>query len=241
MNLRGRVRRTATVALGATVAVAVWSAGAASLGGATTRTLFAANTALAATVPAVAVCDDFSRAASTGSALDNRPVQTPAACGTSVWTVHTGTWTITGGQLSATTGGATASMNAGQLSESAQTTILNANAGGTVAGIAINHSGATRTFLAAVISGNQLLIVSSNNGTVTTQLSTPITVGASTVLRITRNGSAVTASVDGVAKLSGTLNALGLRTLTGTRTGLYWSGGGTVRFTNILVTSPTAP
>jgi hypothetical protein len=191
--------------------------------------------------PTVLACDDFSRAASTGSALDGRPVQTPATCGTAAWTVHTGTWTITGGQLSATSGGATASINAGQLSESAQTTILNANAGGTVAGIAINHTGATRTFLAAVISGNQLLIVFSNNGTVTTQLSTPITVGASTVLRITRNGSAVTASVDGVVKLSGTLNALGLSTLTGTRTGLYWSGGGTVRFTNILVTSPTAP
>jgi hypothetical protein len=187
------------------------------------------------------VCDDFARAASTGAALDTRPVQTPAACGNSVWTVHSGTWTISGGQLAASTGGATASINAGQLSESAQTTILNANAGGTVAGIAINHTGATRTFLGAVISGSQLLIIFSNNGTVTTQLSTAITVGASTVLRLTRNGSTVTASVDGVAKLSGTLNALGLATLTGTRTGLYWSGGGTVRFTNILVTSPSAP
>jgi hypothetical protein len=241
MNLTRRVRRAATVALGAAVAVAVWGAGAASLGGATTRSLFATNTALAATVPTVAVCDDFARAASTGAALDTRPVQTPAACGNSVWTVHSGTWTISGGQLAASTGGATASINAGQLSESAQTTILNANAGGTVAGIAINHTGATRTFLGAVISGSQLLIIFSNNGTVTTQLSTAITVGASTVLRLTRNGSTVTASVDGVAKLSGTLNALGLATLTGTRTGLYWSGGGTVRFTNILVTSPSAP
>ena len=241
MILRGRVHRATTVALGAAVAVAVWSAGAASLGGATTRTLFAANATVAPTVPSVAVCDDFSLAASTGTALNNRPVQTPAACGSSVWTVHSGTWTITAGQLAANTGGATASINAGSLSESAQTTILNANAAGTVAGIAINHSGATRTFLAAVISGNQLLIVFSNNGTVTTQLSTAVTVGASTVLRITRNGSAVSASVDGTVKLSGTLNALGLSSLTGTRTGLYWSGGGTVRFTNILVTSPSAP
>jgi hypothetical protein len=241
MNLRGRVHRVATVALGATVAVAVWGAGAASLGGATAGTLFATSASLAPTVPVVGVCDDFSRAAPTGAALNNRPVQTPAACGAWVWTVHTGTWTIAGGQLSASTAGATASINGGQLSESAQTTILNANAGGTVAGIAINHSGATRTFLAAVISGNQLLIIFSNNGTVTTQLSTAITVGASTVLRITRNASTVTASVDGVAKLSGTLTAFGLSTLTGTRTGLYWSGGGTVRFTNLLVTSPTTP
>jgi hypothetical protein len=158
-----------------------------------------------------------------------------------VWTVHSGTWTITGGQLGANVGGATASINAGSLSESVQATILNANAGGTVVGVALNHSGATRTFLAAVISGNQLLIVSSLNGTVTTQLSTAITVGASTVLRITRNGSAVTASVDGVAKLSGTLTALGLSTLTATRSGLYWSGGGAVRFTNFLVTSPSTP
>ena len=241
MSLRVRVRRIATVALVATVAVAVWGASAASLGGATSRTLLATDVSFAPTVPTVATCDDFSKPAATGSALISRPVQTPAACGSAIWTVHSGTWTITAGQLAANVGGATASINAGTLSESAQTTILNANAGGTVVGIAINHSGATRTFLAAVISGNQLLIVFSNNGTVTTQLSTGITVGASTVLRITRNGSAVTASVDGVVKLSGTLNALGLSSLTGTRTGLYWSGGGTVRFTNILVTSPSAP
>jgi hypothetical protein len=241
MTLRGRVRRCATVALAATVAIAVWGASAASLGGVTPRTLFATNQTLAPTIPAVATCDDFSLAAPTGAALDNRPVQSPALCGTSVWTVHSGTWTITGGQLAANTGGATASINAGALSESAQATIINANAGGTVVGVAINHSGATRTFLAAVISGNQLLIVSSINGTVTTQLSAAITVGASTVLRITRNGSTVTASVDGVAKLSGTLTALGLSTLTGTRSGLYWAGGGTVRFTNFLVTSPSTP
>ena len=241
MTLRGRVRRIATVALGATVAIAVWGAGASSLGGVTPRTLFATNATLSPTIPTVATCDDFSLAASTGAALNNRPVQTPAACGPSVWTVHAGTWTIGSGQLAANTAGATASINAGALSESAQATILNANAGGTVVGVAINHSGATRTFLAAVISGNQLLIVSSINGTVTTQLSAAITVGANTVLRITRNGSAVTASVDGVAKLSGTLTALGLSTLTATRSGLYWAGGGTVRFTNFLVTSPSTP
>jgi hypothetical protein len=241
MSLRVRVRCFATVAIVATVASALWGASAASLGGISSRTLLATDVTLAPTIPAVAVCDDFSKAAPTGAALNNRPVQTPAACGTSVWTVHTGTWTISAGQLAANTGGATASINAGSLSESAQATILNANAGGTVVGVAIDHSGASRTFLAAVISGNQLLIVSSVNGTVTTQLSAAITVGASTVLRITRNGSTVTASVDGVAKLSGTLNALGLSTLTGTRSGLYWSGGGTVRFTNFLVTSPSTP
>ena len=244
MNLRVRVRRVIATVV-ATVAIgALALASASSLGGVVGATLLAGTAAATPTVPAVAGCDDFSKAASTGTALVSRPVQLPAACGAATWTVHLGTWTISAGQLGAATANATASIATGSLTNmTAQTTILNTNATGRTAGVAVDHTGATRTFLLAIVTGgNTVTLQLSNAGTISTITSVAVTLTASTVLRLTRNGTAVTVSVDGVSKIAATLTAGQVTTLSsGTRAGLYWNAGSTVRFTNFLVTQPFAP
>ena len=92
-------------------------------------------------------------------------------------------------------------------------------------------------YLAGVVgSGNvaELRLVSGN--TVTTLASAAATVGASAVVRLTRQGTLVTLQVNGVIALTSTLTIDQVTTLTGTRTGLYWSGGNPVRFADFLAT-----
>lgn len=193
--------------------------------------------------PTVLTCDTFSLAAATGSALANRPVQLPSKCGSGTWTSNLGTWTITSGQLRGTTANATATINAGQTNVSAQATVLNANGSSRIAGVAINHTGSTRIYLAGVLSGPstaQLRLV--NGSTVTTVASAAVTIGATAVVRITRNGSTVTVSVNGTLAITHTLTSAQITTLSGgTRVGLYWNSGSTIRFTDILATTPASP
>lgn len=216
---------------------------AATLGGLAAPSLFAVNQTASGGAPTVLTCDDFSRAAATGSALNGRPVQLPANCGAATWTTRLGTWTITSGQLAATTTDATATVAAGQTSISAEATILNANGASRIAGVAIDHTGGTRIYLAGVLSGPssaQLRLV--NGVTVTTLATATVTIGASAVVRITRNASAVTVSVNGIEAIAFTLTAGQITTLAGgTLVGLYWNSGSTVRFTNLLATTPAAP
>ena len=112
-----------------------------------------------------------------------------------------------------------------------------------IAGVAINHTGATRIYLAAALSGPgtvQLRLV--NGGTITTLASATATIGATAVVRITRNGTAITVSVNGTTRISFTLSATQVTTLAGgTRVGLYWNSGSTIRFSNILATQPASP
>ena len=222
---------------------ALSSAYATSLGGLSAKTI-GEFTGGSASPPTTITCDDFSRAASTGSALNLRPVQLPANCGSTItWTTNLGTWTITSGQLAATTANATATVNAGLTNVSAEATVIGANGTSRIAGVAINHTGGTRIYLAAALSGPgtaQLLLV--NGNTVTTLASVAATITATTVVRITRIASAVTVSVNGALVISFTLSAGNVTTLSGgTRTGLYWNSGTTIRFTNILVTQAVAP
>ena len=155
-----------------------------------------------------------------------------------MWTTHLGTWTIVGGQLQARTNDATASVAAGGINVSAQTTVLNADGGRTrAAGVAINHSGATRVYLAGVVvSGGVAQIRLVNGNTVTTLASAAATVGASTPVRLTRQGTSITLQVSGVTVITYTLTPAQVTTLTGTRTGLYWSRGNSLRFTDFVVT-----
>lgn len=193
--------------------------------------------------PTVLTCDSFSLAAATGSALASRPVQLPAKCGSGTWTVHQGTWTIGSNQLNPGGGGATATISAGQTDVSSETTVLSANGGSRVAGVAINHTGATRIYLVGALSGPstaQLLLVS--GGSVTTLASATATIGAATVVRITRNGTAVTVSVDGSLRISYTLSSGQVSTLSGgTRVGLYFDSGSAIRFTNVVATTAASP
>lgn len=232
------------------VAFAAWAsvlaigvANASGLGGLTPRTLEAWNQSGGPGTPTVLTCDNFALPAATGSALASRPVQLPAKCGSFTWTTHRGTWTITTGQLRATTANATASIDTGTTNVSAEATVLNANGGSRIAGIAINHTGATRVYLAAALSGPstvQLRLI--NGGTITTLASAPVTIGASAVVRITRNGTTVTVSVNGTLAITRVLTPGQVTTLSGgTRVGLYWNSGSTIRFTNMMATTAASP
>lgn len=223
--------------------VAIGVAHAAVLGGLAPTTLEAWNQSGGSGAPTVLTCDNFNLAAPTGSALASRPVQLPAKCGGGTWSTHLGTWTITSGQLAATTANATASINAGTTDVSAQATVLNANGSSRIAGVAINHTGATRIYLVGALSGPstaQLRLV--NGNTVSTLQSATVTIGASAVVRITRLGATVTVSVNGTLALTHTLSAARIATLSGgTRVGLYWNSGSTIRFTNIVATTAASP
>ncbi len=235
--------RTIVTVLAAVTIGALGVASASSLGGIVPKSITSVNASSSAGTPTVLSCDDFSRAAATGTALVSRPVQLPATCGAATWTVHLGTWTITSGQLGAATANATATVSAGQTNASAQATVLNMNGASRAAGVAIDHTGSTRTFLAAVMSGPSTLNLQlSTSGTMSTLATASVTFAASNVLRITRNGSAVTVSIDGTQKIAFTLTAGQISTLSsGTRAGLYWSSGSTVKFTNFLLTTAYAP
>lgn len=241
MLTRGRHLVAVCALIGALTAT--WVASATTLGGVSAVSLSSFNLVSTTSAPGVVTCDDFSRAAATGSALNSRPVQLPANCGSVVWTSHLGTWTITTGQLAATTANATATIAAGQTQISAEATILNANGSSRIAGVAIDHSGSTRIYLAAALSGPgtaQLRLV--NGSTVTTLATAAATIGASATLRITRIGNVVTVAVDGALVITYTLTAAQVTTLSGgTRVGLYWNSGSTIRFTTILATQPTSP
>ena len=218
-------------------------ANASALGGLIPKSLEAWNQTGIASAPTVLTCDNFSLSAATGSALDSRPVQSPSKCGAFSWTSHRGTWMIISGQLATATANATASINAGTTDVSAQATVLNANGSNRIAGVAINHTGATRVFLAAALSGPnsvQLRLVRGNS--VTTLASATVTIGASAVVRVTRIGTTVTVSVNGTVALTNTLTSGQVATLSGgTRVGLYWNRGTTIRFTNVLATTAVSP
>ena len=239
-----RAQLSTVVCASSVVLAAVTGAFATSLGSVTTQTLGAFDAGASNLAPGVITCDDFARTAATGSALANRPVQLPANCGAFTWTSHLGTWTITSGQLGAATANATATMSAaGQTDISAQATILNANGSGRIGGVAIDHTGASRIYLVGALSGPstaQLRLV--NGASVTTLASAAATIGASCVVRVTRNGTAVTVSVNGTALINFTLTSGQVTTLAGgTKVGLYWSAGTTLRFTDVLATEPASP
>ncbi len=223
--------------------LAIGVASAASLGGISPASLEAWNQAGTPPTPTILTCDNFALPAATGAALANRPVQLPAKCGAGIWSVHRGTWTIAAGVLDPAGGGATATISAGQTNVSAEATVVSANGNNRLAGVAINHTGATRVYLAGVLVGPgtaRLLLV--NGGTVTTIASSAVTITASTVVRITRNGTAVTVSVNGVLAVSHTLTAGQVTTLSGgTRVGLHYNQGNQIRFSNIVVTTPASP
>ena len=233
-----RSRALAVVASTAVVVGAFGSASAASFGGLTAATIFTSDASVTGAAPAVLACDNFALSAATGAALHGRPAQLPANCGGAVWTVHAGTWAINAGQLQALSNDTSATVDAGGTDVSAQSTVRNAGGGpGRAAGVAINHSGASQVYLAGVVgSGNvaELRLVSGN--TVTTLASAAATVGASAVVRLTRQGTLVTLQVNGVIALISTLTIDQVTTLTGTRTGLYWSGGNPVSFADFLAT-----
>lgn len=235
------LRRTGSVVVvvsTAAMACAFGAAGAATLGGLAPGTVYSSDAAVTAGAPTILGCDNFALAASTGAGLAGRPAQLPANCGGASWAVHLGTWTITGGQLQARTRNASATLDASRTDVSAQATVLDVNGGGNAAaGVAIDHSGASRVFLAGVVaSGNQAELRLVNGGSVTTLATGAVAVSATSVVRLTRVGTAVTLQVNGATVVSHTLTPAQASLLTGTRAGLYWGRGNAVRFADFLVT-----
>lgn len=237
--LRG-VRLTLVVAVATASVGALHAAGAATLGGVRPASMKAQNDAVAPLAGTRVTCDNFALAAATGSAVASRPVQLPANCGSGTWQAHTGTWTITTGQAGASnTANANASIAVGSTDMTAEATVLNANAAGRVGGVTVSHTGSTRIYLAGVVSAlNQVQIRYVNVGTITTLATAVATIGASTVLRLTRQGAAVTLRVDGTVRATAALTAAQVTALAaGTRAGLYASSSTALRFSGIYVTT----
>ena len=241
--MRHQIVRLVTIALSMVTIGGLCVAHAAALGPLSSSGLASFDSSATPGAPAVITCDGFALAASTGTALNNRPVQLAANCGAGIWTTNRGTWTITSGQLSASTPHATATISAGLTNVSAQATLLDANGTSRAAGVAINHTGPSRIYLAAVLSGGntaELRLIDGNS--VSTLAAVAATVTASTVVRITRVGTAVTVSVNGAQVLTFALTPGQVSTLSGgTRVGLYWNSGTSIRFTDIVATQAVAP
>ena len=220
-------------------------ASAATLGGLSSASLTSDDVTASAPAPTVLSCDDFAFVAGTGSALAGRPVQKPGACGTGTWSTHLGTWTITSGRLSATTTNATASVptlavdgTVGTVEMSAEAVLENLNGSSREAGVAIDHSGSTRVYLSATVSNGSTVILRLVNGTSLTTLASVsgVAPGASTTIRLSRVGSVVSVAVNGAPIISHTLTSSRVKALrNGTRAGLVWRSGSTVRFVRLLV------
>jgi|GEM_PF-2150633 len=220
-------------------------ASAATLGGMSSAGLSSHDSASSPSTPVVLSCDDFARSAPTGSALVSRPVQLPAACGAGTWSVHLGTWSISSGKLAASTTNATASVPTlsasgitGTVEMAAEAVIEGLNGGSREAGVAIDHSGASRVYLSATVTnGSTVTLRLVNGSTLTTLASASVVATASTTVRLARVGTAVTVAVNGTTVVNHTLSAARVSTLSsGTRAGLVWRSGSTVRFSRLLVT-----
>lgn len=236
----------AVVCVAWVVPASATQASAATLGGVSSASLTASDLEGGAAAPVVLSCDDFSRSATTGSALVSRPVQVPAACGPGTWGVHLGTWTISSGRLAASGSNATATVPTlsatgvvGTVAMSAEAVIDGLNGGSREAGVAIDHTGTSRIYLSAtIVNGSSVVLRLVNGSTLTTLASAGVVPTASTTLRLSRSGNTVSVSVNGVTALTHVLSSARVSTLAGgTRAGLVWRSGSTVRFVRLVVTS----
>ena len=107
------------------------------------------------------------------------------------------------------------------------------------AGVAIDHTGTSRIYLSAtIVNGSSVVLRLVNGSTLTTLASAGVVPAASTTLRLSRSGNTVSVSVNGVTALTHVLSAARVSTLAGgTRAGLVWRSGSTVRFVRLVVTS----
>jgi hypothetical protein len=194
----------------------------------------------------ILLCDTFSIAASTGTALNQRPVQPPATCGGRQWTVLSGNWLIQSGEVSVSASRSLVTITSGARNISAQATVLHGNVATAQSGVAIDYSNRVKNFLVGAINGSgsvQLLMVT-NAGDPVVLASSTATITGNDVIRITRIDTKVTVSLNGTVRVTYTLTAADAANLTrGTRTGLYFNYNSlnAVRFTNFLATTPTAP
>lgn len=235
-----RARRWLVAFIAAMSVLPLASAGAASLGGLTSRTLKGYQFAAVNVAPTVLACDRFSLNSTNNQSLNNRLVQAPAQCGTAQWKIDAGSWRINQGLADPGNGFALASIPVGVSNMSTQSTVINASGGNRIGGVTVSVSNNGSTYLVGTISAPgtvQVRIV--NNSVSTTLQSASVAIGANSTLRLTRNGTTVTLKVDNTIAITRTLTTTQANLLTGTRAGMFWDAGNPVRFQDFLVTTPS--
>lgn len=236
--------------LGLTIAVvascvlggrAIAAAGATSLGGLSSDPIVAFAGASAAGAPALATCDNFDL---TDGDLAGRTVSDAVRCNGLTWTVHAGTWTVSGGRVSAT--GATpavATLATGLSSATVSAELDGADVGTHETGVVLDHDGVD-TSLVAVVVGDvvprvELRLVDGGVGTLLA--SSPVTLGPSVVVALTRDGTNATVHLDGVLVVSHVLDGAAVATL-GAATGAGLSASNSsVTADDLRVSPPATP
>ena len=221
------------------VPLTVVAADAAALGGLSARTLAVVSQATSAGAPTVLGCDNFT--GTTGASLSARAATVASNCGNAVWTSHIGAWTIQSNQAaSAATADANATVNVGAANSSVQIDLISLNLAGRLAGVVASHNG-TSTYLAAVLTKGSPDVIELRlyqAGTPTVIATGNPTIVTTNTLKMTRNGSALTVVLNAATILTATLTAAQVTALgSGQRAGIF-GGNSTVRFDNLLVTSP---
>ncbi len=231
------------LAAGVTLCVAGGSAAgvgfAAGFGGLSSDALGSWSEALAVDAPTVITCDNF---AGPDASLGGRAVETPARCGGFTWAENTGTWAVVAGAAESDgTSDAVATLAAGATAATVTATVVGVAVGSNIGGLVLNHDGVD-TFLAAAVVGDAPVhvdLVLMDRGVPTTLATANVSVGASTTLSLTRDGSAVTVDIDGGRVLTETLDAGAIALLgAGDRAGLYASSA-SIQFDNMRVTTPS--
>ena len=212
---------------------------AAGLGPLSSETLGSFSEALAPVVPQLVTCDNFD--AGDGS-LSGRAVSSAASCGSNVWTVHAGTWSVGSGLVDSDgTIDGVATLDVGLTNVHVEATITGADSGSRVGGVVVDHDGAS-TYLAAVLVGDVAGPRRSGPG-----------VGRCAddgghgerdrrnlidAVALARSGPLAIVGVDGLTTISYTLSGGDSATLgSSTRAGLYASSL-SVQFDNLRVTTP---
>ena len=124
-------------------------ANAATLGGASAKTLLATSPSSSVGSPTIIGCDNFTGV--NGTSLSGRSATVATACSSQVWTVHVGAWTIqSNGAASDATASAVATESTATVDSTVQVVLSNLNTGGRVGGVVLSHDG-TANYLAAVM------------------------------------------------------------------------------------------
>ncbi|HEX2783681.1 MAG TPA: hypothetical protein VHN36_08850 [Ilumatobacteraceae bacterium] len=214
-------------------------ANAATLGGATAKSLLATSPSSSVGAPTTIGCDNFT--GTDGTSLSGRSATVATACSSQVWTVHVGAWTIqANGAVSDATASAVASENTSTVDSTAQVVISSLNTGGRIGGVVLSHDGTANYLAAVMIDGApdriELRLVAGASVTVLTTLN-PV-FATSNTLSLSRSGATLTVNLNGVVVGGATLTSTQVATIgAGARAGLF-GGSASVGFDDFSVTAP---
>jgi hypothetical protein len=214
-------------------------ANAATLGGATAKTLLATSPSTSVGAPTTIGCDNFTGA--NGTLLSGRSATVATACSNQVWTVHVGTWTIQSNAASSdATASAVATENTATVDSTVQIVLSNLNTGGRVGGVVLSHDGTANYLAAVMIDGApdriELRLVAGASVTVLTTIN-PV-FAATNTLSFSRSGATLTVTLNGASVGGATLTSTQLTTIgAGARAGVFGGSVG-VGFDDFSVSAP---